>query len=179
VTDETPPVPPSSLPLKRLADDWAREVQASYSSWASAVGTTRSGLVSPEGAAQYTGLPQEALVRRINEAYSSLNRVQASMSDVIQNGVIIQEIAKMKTAYAELQVLVLGGYPPDRLSELTGTIAVALVSGGGIAYALKAGLLAASVLWALGIFAVGFTIAARAIHQKGQMAEYKARLLSL
>lgn len=135
--------------------------------------------MTTQGNVAFKDIDRETAIKRLVEADKQLSDLQEAMRPVSNQGVIIQEILKMKRSEAEFQTIVVNAFPPDRVSELFGTMSVALVGGGGVAYALSAGLLTAAVLWSFGAVCLTLTLFYRVRHQNEQMQLYRDRLLKL
>ncbi len=179
MSDKTVPV--SSISAKNLVDTWQQEVQSSYSLWTSQVNMIRSQLLQPEGTIAFKDLDRSTLLKRLEQAHQGLSVLQTSMFPVSQKGWTLQEILKMKRAEAEFQTIVVGAFPPDRLSEIFGTMSVALVGSGGAAYALyhSVSIAPSIVLWIFGAITLGLTVFFRRGNQVKHLALYHDRLESL
>lgn len=173
------PSPATARRSRDIVEDWSAEVSASLPGWSSQIGFVLGQLKGPDGARSFEDLSVETLRARNVRLYDDLERVRSSMQPVVSKGIVVQEILKIKRAEAEFQTIVVGAFPPDRLSELLGTMSVALVGGGGVAYALSAGLGVAAVLWVFGAVVLGATVWSRAAHQQRHMKLYKERLEAL
>jgi hypothetical protein len=170
----------SSTPAKILVDTFQQEAQSKISVWSGSINQIRAELKRGDGPTAYDGLERPALLKRINDADEQLSQLQGIIAPVVQHEYQVQEILKMKRTEAEFQTVVVGAFPPDRLSELFGTMSVALVGGGGAAYALySASLVPALALWVFGGITLGLTIAFRWSNQSKHMKLYADRLESL
>ncbi len=142
-TEPTTVAPTSSRRASELVDGYRHELEASYGSWVSVLNTIRTASNVPEmpDPAPSTTLTDaqvkidslrkysDMLRERLVQIGSDVGRLQRTVSDVSTFGDELNENMRAKQQEADLRVKVVSAFPPDKLSELTGTIAAVLVGG--------------------------------------------------
>jgi hypothetical protein len=188
-------VPTSALPARDLVESYQAELAASYVQWQSALLGVRNILASvgqapnpgapgnfPEALHSIEGLKswsQQAMTQ-VQLARDQNEALQTAISPVATLGVQVREILDAKRREAELQVVIVNAFPPDRVSEVTGVAAATLAAGGGVAFQLvPSDHTVALVLWSFAAALFAITVAARIAHQREWRGQYKRRLEGL
>ena len=185
----------SDKPAKELVAAYDREVRATFDGWVQTLDNLKGALREfggrpPEPPGKADAEAQQSYIEALKSlvqwyenqfalAKSTVESLAASVTPVARLGAQVREILAAKLQLAQLQVTVVQTFPPDRVSDLTGTIGTALAGAGGLAYGLTHDFGPAIVFWAMAGAFFGFTLGFRLAHQRDWRKQWKERLGAL